>query len=355
MCRGIPTPSARPIAIQSHGIFTSAGTRFATAFGSARLNLKFFEELPWNDAGGVPVIGARTPLDLFDVAGVDRLATMAVLALSECASAGAAAPPGRSAPPATPLLLCLPEPHERPFDPRALLNAICAETGTLIDATASRTYATGRAAIFDALEEAGRLLATRAVSTVYVGGVDSLVDRDPFDRLARAGRLKTTVTEGFFPGEGAAFLRLGRGDAPGAIATIAGMARAEETCTRDGDQPNVGAGLADAASAALAAAALPVTQIGGFIHDASGDRFGFREVTMAITRLRPRADPAPAILTTGACSGELGAAFGPFALGMAAFFLHRNIDAGPATLVLGTSDGTKRGAAVVTRNPPQRS
>ena len=75
---------------------------------------------------------------------------------------------------------------------------------------------------------------------------------------------------------------------------------------------------------------------------------------MALTRLRPRNDPAPQILTTASCAGELGAAFGPFALAMAAFFAKKGVTPGPATLVLGTSEGAARGAVVVSASVPRR-
>ena len=48
----------RPLAIQTVGAFTGAGTNAARALGSLRLGLKFFAELPTLDADGDPIIGA---------------------------------------------------------------------------------------------------------------------------------------------------------------------------------------------------------------------------------------------------------------------------------------------------------
>jgi 3-oxoacyl-[acyl-carrier-protein] synthase-1 len=336
--------SGRPLAIQAVGVFTSAGPSVATALGSARLGLKFFEELPYRDAAGNPIVGARTPLDLGDVAGVERLVTMALIALGECTGPKYAAP----------LLLCLPEPVANSFAPAGLLAILCGESGGRLDPAASRVFALGRASVFDALEEADRLLSTRAARAVYLGGVDSFIDRRTLDSLLRAGQLQTSTTEGFVPGEGAAFLRLAAAPDAGTLALIASVARTTEPCTRASGKPNTGEALAQAGRAAMAAAATPVTAIGGFIHDAAGDRFGFREAATALTRLRPRAAPPPEVWTTAACAGELGAAFGPVAIATAATFLHRNVVADPAVLVLGTSDRAPRGAAVVTKAaPPQ--
>lgn len=339
--------SGRPLAIQAVGVFTSAGPSVATALGSARLGLKFFEELPYRDAAGNPIVGARTPLDLGDVAGVERLVTMALIALGECGGPKDA-PPG----PAAPLLLCLPEPVANSFAPAGLLAILCGESAGRVDSGTSRVFALGRASVFDAIEEADRLLSTRAARTVYLGGVDSFIDRQTLDRLLRAGRLQTSTTEGFVPGEGAAFLRLAAAPDAETLALIASVSRTAEACTRASGKPNTGEALAQAGRAAMAAAPTSVAAVGGFIHDAAGDRFGFREAATALTRLRPRAAPPPEVWTTAACAGELGAAFGPVALATAATFLHRNVVADPAVLVLGTSDGAPRGAAVVMKAPP---
>ena len=117
------------------------------------------------------------------------------------------------------------------------------------------------------------------------------------------------------------------------------VARAPEARARVSGKPDVGVSLAKAARDALDTAGLPAAETGAIIHDA-GDRASFREVSLAIARLRPRADPPPLITTAAACAGELGAAYGPFALGLAAFFLARGVIDGAAALVLGNGGDT---------------
>lgn len=317
--------------------------------------MKFFEELPWNDAAGVPIVGGRTALDLGQIVGENRLATMAAHALRQCV---ATPPPAarRDPEPPAPLLLCLPAPDpDLPSRPAADLFAVlAAEAGAPIDLRASRAFASGRASVFDAVSEAARLLADRASSAVYLGGVDSLVDGSTLDRCLRAGRLKTSTTEGFIPGEGAIFLRLVRDAEPGVLATVVSVGRAPDARARASGKANVGVSLAKAARDALDTAGLPAAEVGAIIHDA-GDRASFREVSLAIARLRPRADPPPLITTAAACAGELGAAYGPFALGLAAFFLARGVIDGAAALVLGNGGDTAGGAAVVARPGAQRA
>ena len=245
--------------------------------------MKFFQELPWRDAAGVELVGAPAPLDLWQVTAGDRLATLAALAL-------ATLPPPVATPPA-PLLLCAPVPAGR-FDPRALLDVLCAKLGPAVAPPASRVFATGPLAFLDALDEAERLLSTRTAREVLLGGVDSLVDRDSFDALVRAGRIKTATNEGIIAGEGAAFLRLaladGRSLPPGTLACVAARSRAQEPRTRDATEPNTGEGLAAAGRAALKAAGVGARDIGSVVHAAAGDRFGQREVGLALARLRLR-------------------------------------------------------------------
>lgn len=329
----------RPLAIQAVGAFTGSGINAARAIGSVRLGLKFFGELPSLDAAGDPLIGAPTPIDLGSVEGVARLVTMAAVALGECAEGCAES---RAA-----ILLCLPAPVEGSFVPAGVLDMLCAEVPFAVDPVSSRVFSTGRAAVFDALVEAERLLSTRAVSTVYLGGVDSLVDREPLDRALRAGLVKAGAAEGFVPGEGAAFIRLGIGSQPGALGVVVGVATASEPSPRGSSSPNTGDGLARAGRAVLAAASIPSAAVGLFFHDASGDRFGFREAAMALVRLRPRAEPVPQVWAPATCTGEMGAAYGPFALAAAATFLHRGVCPGPAALVLGSGLGAARDAALV--------
>ncbi|HLK92918.1 MAG TPA: hypothetical protein VKZ18_23700 [Polyangia bacterium] len=332
----------RPLAIQAVGAFTGAGTSAARAIGSLRLALKFFGELPTLDADGDPIIGAPTPLDLDEVKGVERLATMAALALAECAAK-------RDSPAA--VLLCLPTPVDDAFVPADVLATLAAEASFPVDRGASRAFAGGRVAMFEALAEAERLLSTRAVPAVYLGGADSLIDVEPLDRALRAGLLKIGAAEGFVPGEGAAFVRLDATPGDETLGLVTGRATANEAAPRGGPEPSTGQGLTQAARAALADARLGIADVGAFLPDASGDRFGLREAGLALTRLRPRAQPTPEVWYPAACTGELGAAAGPFALATAATFLHRRVCQGPAALVLGTSAGAARGAAVVSAAP----
>ena len=254
----------RGLAIEAVGAFGGAGTSATRAFGAMRLGLKLFEELPSLDADGQPLIGARTPIDLAAYDGVARMVAMAVLALRECA--------GEHANTAAPLLLCLPEPVDGAFAPEGVLSLVAHESSVAVERASSRVFPTGRLGALAALLEAERLLSSRAANMVYVGGVDSLVDREALDRALRAGRIKTSTSDGIIPGEGAAFLRLSL-DAGRALATVAGLATGTEPAPSEPGAASTGEGLTSAARAALADAGLDMAQLGAVFHDGAGDRF----------------------------------------------------------------------------------
>ena len=181
------------------------------------------------------------------VTGVERLVTMAALALAECAT--------KHDSPAA-VLLCLPSRVDDAFVPADVLAALAGEARFPVDHAASRAFAGGRAAVFQALAEAERLLSTRRVDAVYLGGADSLIDVEPLDRALRAGLLKIGAAEGFVPGEGAALVRLGLAGDEATLGLVTGLATASEPAPRGAAQPNSGQGLAQAGRAALADARL---------------------------------------------------------------------------------------------------
>ena len=108
-----------------------------------------------------------------------------------------------------PLLLGIAEPRDEarhPVGPE-MLEVLSIQTGVAFDRSCSKTYPLGRAAGLVALDDALTLLDRGRASSVLVGAVDSYLDLGLLEALDREGRLKTgDVSDGFVPGEGAAFL-----------------------------------------------------------------------------------------------------------------------------------------------------
>jgi 3-oxoacyl-[acyl-carrier-protein] synthase-1 len=320
------------------GAFTSAGVSVPQTMGSVRLSVQLFEELP-TISRGQPVVGARSALALDKTVELERLVALAGFALAEC-GAGAEAEP-------VPLLLCLPRPEDALYEAPRVLRATIEQSPVAIDAQQSRAFADGEMAIIEALREAERLVTSGACAACYVGGVDSLVDHDMLDRLLRTGRVKTSTSDGYVPGEGAVFLRVAARPDRSTVGFVAGMGEADEPSAPGSRRPNLGIGLTRAARDALAQAGTGMPAVGLIVHGASGDRAAFREAGIALTRLRPRSEPTPGIWTPAVATGELRAAYATLALALAVFFLEKKVNAGPAGLVLVGREATRRGSVVL--------
>jgi 3-oxoacyl-[acyl-carrier-protein] synthase-1 len=335
------------LVIQSLGAFTSVGGDVAMTMASLLSQFQAFDDLA-ADAGGAagePITGAATPLPA-RLAGVRRLAALGLLSLQECA---AAAPPG----PPVPLFVCAPGAGDWDGSSSELLEGVTADAGIAVDLAQSRVFSSGRTGVVDALRAGRELLAARRASAFYLLGVDSLVTGDRPFRLAGAGRiLDDDNSDGFVPGEGAAALLLADAGAHG-VAALAGLGRGSEPAGGRADRALTGVGLHEAALGAVAEAQLRGADLCAVVHDVSGVQRDFEDLLLA--RGRPPLDAAGAarLFAPSLSVGEIGAAAGPLALAMLAFFIDKGVLGGPG-LCLFHSDGTDRGAAAVAPLPPSK-
>ena len=335
---GAPVAS---LALESIGAFTSAGPSTAQTMAALCLRVSLFEELPSRDAQGEPVIGALSALPLDKAEGVDRLTTLAALALEEC---GGDPRDGRP----LPLLLCVPEPGDPLPDPAALLRAVVAESPVAIEERASAVFAGGRIALFPALRAAARLLAE--------GGLRRLLHRRRrlARRLRRARRRAAGRTGQDRPHARGVRPRRGRGLSP-----RRGPSRPRNTPDdrRGGRGPGSRPAWLVGAEQRHRLRPRGARRARGGARRCPGDRARRprcrgRSVRIPRRRLRhlpaePAPDPTPTIWMPATVAGEMGAAYGPLAIAQAAFFLQKQVSPGPAALVLGAATGAARGAAVL--------
>lgn len=331
-----------PLAVDSVGAFTSVGTNARQTMSSLRTRLSLPGETHFVGNDGEPIVAMPTPLQLDGVIGPERLLTMALFALEECAR-------GREAE-AVPLLLCVPEPTELALPWDRLLAALAVHATGRIDERQSQVIPAGRAAIATALRRAQEIVRSGRAPACYVGAVDSLVHGERLERLRVAGRIREEATAGFTPGEGAIFLRVSGMTDASALAIISGIGVAYEEATRTSDKTNTGVALARSMKDALTQSGMAMSDVGFFAHDVSGERFGFNELGFAVARMRPK----KMVKWTPTLSvGEIGAAVGPLAIGYLAFLLRSGGAPGPVTMFVTASDGPLRGTVVVERLPRQ--
>jgi 3-oxoacyl-[acyl-carrier-protein] synthase-1 len=274
--------------------------------------------------------------------GPERLLTMALFALEECAR-------GREAE-AAPLLLCAPEPAELTVQWDGFLAELAFHTAGRIDERQSEVLPAGRAAVAEALARAQEIVGSGHAPACYVGAVDSLVDGERLERLRLEGRIRDEATAGFTPGEGAVFLRVSGSADASSLAIVSGIGVAQEEATRTSEKTNTGVALARSMREALLQSGIAMQDVGFFAHDASGERFGFNELGFALGRMRPR----KMVKWTPTLSvGEIGAAVGPLAVGYLAFLLRAGAAPGPVTMFVTASDGPSRGTIIVRQLPTQ--
>jgi 3-oxoacyl-[acyl-carrier-protein] synthase-1 len=224
-------------------------------------------------------------------------------------------------------------------------------TGVMVDRERSLVVPQGRAAALMALVRALAVLETDPSATVIVGGVDSYLDLRLLAMLDREQRiLGPRVTDGFIPGEGAAFYVLSGGGAPMSHApgrrVVVQAAEARDAGHRYGDVPARGEGLADAL--ARMRQGMPphpppiATTLAGF----NGESFDAKLWGVARLRHYDFFSPAMVIDHPADKFGDAGAAMGAILVALAAQALTSGTRSGPV-LVWAASDGESRGCAMV--------
>jgi 3-oxoacyl-[acyl-carrier-protein] synthase-1 len=339
----------RNLFVESLGTFTSVGVNVPQTMISLRLSRACHHDMPIFMAGK-PLVAAPTPIPTDAAAGSVRLQAMGTFALRECAR-------GRQHP--LPLVLCLPE--RATTDAQRIFEGIVRHADVAVDVPTSRILVGGKAIFASALIEADALLTAGTAPACYVGGVDSLLELERLHALHAASRLKDeNNSDGFIPGEAAAFLCLSRRRSTDALAWLRGVGSGQEATPFGGEQPNTGIGLTAAVKAAVRDGNVHSEEIAFLAHPASGERFFFNELSLATQRLRIDRKAHVMAWAPGVSVGEVGVAGGPlttaymaFQARKGAFSEHQDPTQRPRTGVLCALSDTDplRGAVFVNEVP----
>lgn len=341
------------IAILAAGCITPIGLSLPETAASARARLARLRATAWCDRrdeafvlGCVPNAGLPELSAQLAVTGVQaRESRMLRMAHAALAEALALAPePDRP----IPLLLGLPEHHTQiPLDPVRFLARLAHQTGAPLDLGRSVAVALGRAAGLMAFNQAIALLEDEATPWVVVGGVDSLIDLYVLNTLDQQGRIRNDRnSDGFTPGEGAAFLLLGKqgGGLVAPVARITACGHGHESGHLYSQAPYLGDGLAALFSKVLQQT--PAKPVGTLYASFNGERYWARELGVARVRNASSFSDATQIEHPSECFGDLGAAQGPVMAALAAHALAHGYRPGPA-LVYASSDHGSRGAVLL--------
>ena len=315
-------------AVASNGAATSAAMR-AGVSGVAVANL-------WDKTAGQRLNAARPKMQQW-WEGPGMLAPLAQAAIEECLGAAAELAPGEPGggaqlePDRVPILLILPPP-DRPLRPAGLEGIVTEDLRQRLGRAlppGSSVISSGRTGIAQALLAAHELLSGGRCKACVIVGVESFLRQAIVNHYIDVGRLLCgTQSNGFIPGEAACAVLVGLGEAFEAPKLmISSIGRGVEPGGAGGSaaSPVTGNGLTAAIREALTLAGIEYYHLQFLISDVNGERFKFKEATIAAGRLDR---PAPAgvpprplghmqIWQPAEFLGEIGAAIFPCLLGWA--------------------------------------
>jgi 3-oxoacyl-[acyl-carrier-protein] synthase-1 len=309
------------------------------------------------DQAGRPMPGAvDAALDPHE-GGPGRLVALAESALREaCAPLTGAGTPR----PRLPVFLGLPEvrPGFTDREAEAVRSGLARLGGLPVEIAEVRAFAHGHAAGWSALAEAAERMESGSCDACLVGGVDSYFDPETMEWLDANRQLVGTVARsGFVPGEGAGFCllmtescrdRLGLPP----LAHVRAVALGQEAKLIKSTDVCIGEGLTAAVRNAVAGLRSPADRISEVLCDINGERYRADEWAFVSLRLSGYFDDPTAYLSPAECWGDVGAATGPLLVMLACQAAVRGYARGPRTMIWASSEGGRRGAAVLEAATP---
>ncbi len=255
-----------------------------------------------------------------------------------------------------PLLLSCPEKYTQQPDqlPEHFLSDLIIQTGLPINKGLSRLLHTGRPGALGTLQMAQTLLSQDDVPAVLIGGVDSFQRPELLRALLSQARIKHGVaTDGFVPGEGAAFILLTKNPAlalqhNGQAIRLLPAGNSKEPGHLYSDEPYFGEGLAQATRSALSG--YQGAPIAAVYSSMNGEHYWSKELGVTIIRNQPQLAEQYTTEHPADCLGDTGAAAGAFLIGLAAQAMLESSATSPsqgASLILCSADNASRSAAII--------
>lgn len=338
--------------IVSRGARTPIGLRSPTSAAAFRAGINRVRELSHlRDRAGHPMFAALDGVLPRDVFGPERLSTIAKTALHEACEL---LEPGRARLP-VPLLLALPEP--RPGLTRVELEQVAQGlrgATASVEVTEVVTIAEGHAAGFVALARAVDEI-RRGRDVCLVGGVDGYYHPATLEWLDASLRLSGgDARSAFVPGEGAGFVMLmssaaARSLGLRSLACVPAVSVGFEPKPSEGPTPCIGEGLTDTIRRVLEQLPASERTIDDIVCDINGERHRAEEWGFVGLRLGQWLGDPTAYRSPADGWGDMGAASCPLFGCLAIEAAERGYAKGSRTLTWASSDGGRRGAAVLAR------
>lgn len=336
----------RNISILTTGMVTGVGLNAPASCAAIRCGINNFRETRFMDKGGEWITGSEVPLEQ-PWRGMEKLIQLAVRAIRECI--GSITEKIEN----VPLLLCVSE-KDRPgrFDglDGELINRIQSELGVRFHEK-SAAIPQGKAGGIRAIDMASRLFQEERLRYCLIAGVDTFLTAATLSAYEEENRLLTSKnSNGFIPGEAGAAVLLGSpysaSDKSGL--TCQGIGFGNEQATINSEDPLRAEGLVHAIKGALADSQLTMGDLDYRITDMNGEQYGFKEASLALTRILRERKEEFDIWHPADCLGEVGAAVVPCILGVALNASRKKCSPGEKILCHSGNDSGERAAMILT-------
>lgn len=341
--------TSRPLAFLGSGMICGVGNSAPTACAAIRCGMDFFRETRFRERSGEWLLGSSVTLDQ-PWRGVKRLAAMVAEVLDECLATD---PNWQLA--ETPVLICLAE-KERPGRFVDLERRLAEELKNSFSLTFhpdSEIVSLGAPGLGPALRQAAELIYEKKHPRVMIAGVDSFLVGATISAYEAEDRLLTEEnSNGFIPGEAAAAVMVGR-PVPDQSPRLhcLGLGSGVEEATEPSDKVLRADGLVAAIRGALQETGLSLFEVDFRVTDISGSQYGFKEASLALSRLLRQRREVFDIWHPSDCIGEVGAAIGPVILAVCMTASAKGYALGRNILCHMGNDNGARAAMVLSYQP----
>ncbi|MBC7604113.1 MAG: hypothetical protein H7255_15825 [Ramlibacter sp.] len=223
---------------------------------------------------------------------------------------------------------------------------------------ASTVIGRGHVSAFVAVRAAQQLLRDGRVGACIVGGVDSLCSVFDLERYVLAYRLLgRTVSKGFVPGEGAAFVAVAAARAavdaaiPVQVAGVGLASEESQNCLLSGGHAT-GLGLERALRDAIADSGVPEGRIDLRLSDLNGESFRIDDMLLATIRFYKTYRKHLEFWHPASGVGDMGAASGAMLMVQGCTALMQGLAPGAVAMCESASDSADRAACVLARAEP---
>lgn len=334
-----------PLAILGSGMSTGVGLSSPATCAAMRASISAFTETRFMSTTGDWFFGSQVPLEK-PWRGIARLARLAASSIKECLQFAAGVKPE-----SIPLLLCIAE-TDRPGRLDGIDTQLLPEVHSLLGFrfhAKSMCIARGKVGGAVAIEQARQLIHHEAVPFCMIAGVDSfLVGPTLVTYEARHRLLTNKNSNGFLPGEAGAAVLVGAPSTKAAAQLqCLALGFGREKATIDSEEPLRADGLVAAFRALQSDGEVTLDDADYRYTSCNGEQYGFKEDTLAISRVVRKLKKKFDHLHPADSIGEIGAAVGPCIMGLALTAAQKQYAPGNGVLCHFSNDDGERAAMIL--------